>query len=78
MFDGALAWSLGGIHSVTFNGREESVDGQFVSGDFFSTLGVSALYPFGVSPSRVPAASWHNGGKHRFLWPTRLTRNTGP
>jgi putative ABC transport system permease protein len=43
-FDGALAWSLGGIHSVTFNGREESFDGQFVSGDFFSTLGVSACW----------------------------------
>jgi predicted permease len=46
-FDGALAWSGVGPSSIRFNlaprGETDLVDGLFVSGEFFSTLGVPAL-----------------------------------
>ena len=57
-FDGALAFSLGGRGTMTFDGREQPVDGQFVSGDFFSTLGVSAL----LGRTLTPADDVRGGG----------------
>ena len=57
-FDGALAFSLGGRGMMTFDGREQPVDGQFVSGDFFSTLGVSAL----LGRTLTPADDVRGGG----------------
>jgi putative ABC transport system permease protein len=57
-FDGALAWSLGGGGTMMFDGREQPVDGQFVSGDFFSTLGVSAL----LGRTLTPADDVRGGG----------------
>jgi putative ABC transport system permease protein len=57
-FDGTLAWSLGGRDTLTFNGREESVDSQFVTGDFFLTLGVSAL----LGRTLTPADDVRGGG----------------
>ena len=47
MFDGALAWSQGLGSTTRFNlaqgGETEPVEGLFASGDFFTTLGVTAL-----------------------------------
>jgi putative ABC transport system permease protein len=47
MFDGALAWSQGVGSTTRFNlaqgGETEPVEGLFASGDFFTTLGVTAL-----------------------------------
>jgi putative ABC transport system permease protein len=42
-FDGALAWSLGGKSVLTHGGETETVEHHFVSGDYFSTLGVRPL-----------------------------------
>jgi predicted permease len=46
-FDGALAWSGIGPSAIRFNlaprGETDLVDGLFVSGEFFTTLGVPAL-----------------------------------
>jgi predicted permease len=47
MFDGAVAWSGGDtrdrLNLSTAGGEVETVDGAYVSGDFFATLGVPAL-----------------------------------
>jgi putative ABC transport system permease protein len=47
MFDGALAWSQGLGSTTRFNlaqgGETEPVEGLFANGDFFTTLGVTAL-----------------------------------
>jgi putative ABC transport system permease protein len=43
MFDGAVAWSDERLNLSTAGGEVQAVDGVFVSGDFFSTLGVPAL-----------------------------------
>jgi putative ABC transport system permease protein len=42
-FDGAVAWSVEQIFNVTQGGETQRVDGVYVSGDFFTTLGVPAL-----------------------------------
>ena len=42
-FDGALAWSLGGKSMLTYGDATETVEHHFVSGDYFSTLGVRPL-----------------------------------
>ena len=42
-FDGALAWSLGGKSVLTHGGETDTVEHHFVSGDYFSTLGVRPL-----------------------------------
>jgi putative ABC transport system permease protein len=47
MFDGAVAWSepgtQGRLSLSTAGGEPQPVDGAYVSGDFFTTLGVPAL-----------------------------------
>lgn len=47
MFDGAVAWSAVGtedrLNLSTAGGEVQPVDGVYVSGDFFTTLGVPAL-----------------------------------
>jgi predicted permease len=43
MFDGAVAWSDERLNLSTAGGEVQPVDGVYVSGDFFSTLGVPAL-----------------------------------
>jgi putative ABC transport system permease protein len=43
MFDGAVAWSDERLNLSTAGGEVQAVDGLYVSGDFFSTLGVPAL-----------------------------------
>jgi predicted permease len=43
IFDGAVAWSDERLNLSTVGGEVQAVDGVYVSGDFFSTLGVSAL-----------------------------------
>jgi predicted permease len=43
MFDGAAAWSDERLNLSTAGGEVQTVDGLYVSGDFFSTLGVPAL-----------------------------------
>ena len=47
MFDGAVAWSAAGtedrLNLSTAGGEVQPVDGAYVSGDFFTTLGVPAL-----------------------------------
>ena len=47
MFDGAVAWSAAGtedrLNLSTAGGEVQPVDGVYVSGDFFTTLGVPAL-----------------------------------
>jgi len=47
LFDGAVAWSGGDardrLNLSTAGGDVQSVDGAYVSGDFFTTLGVPAL-----------------------------------
>jgi len=47
LFDGAVAWSGGSaenrLNLSTNGGEVEAVDGAYVSGDFFTTLGVPAL-----------------------------------
>ncbi len=47
MFDGAVAWSATGtqdrLNLSTAGGEVQPVDGAYVSGDFFTTLGVPAL-----------------------------------
>ena len=47
MFDGAVAWSATGLQDrlnlSTAGGEVQPVDGAYVSGDFFTTLGVSAI-----------------------------------
>jgi predicted permease len=40
LFDGALAWAGTSFDSTQPDGRTASIEGLFVSGDFFSTLGV--------------------------------------
>ena len=42
-FDGTLAWSLGGKSALTYGDATETVEHHFVSGDYFSTLGVRPL-----------------------------------
>jgi predicted permease len=43
MFDGAVAWSDERLNLSTAGSEVQAVDGVYVSGDFFSTLGVPAL-----------------------------------
>jgi putative ABC transport system permease protein len=47
MFDGAVAWSGGDtrdrLNLSTAGGEVQTVDGAYVSGDFFATLGVPAI-----------------------------------
>jgi putative ABC transport system permease protein len=43
MFDGAVAWSDDRLNLSSAGGEVQAVDGVYVSGDFFSTLGVPAL-----------------------------------
>ena len=47
VFDGAVAWAAGGpderLNLSTAGGEVQAVDGAYVSGEFFSTLGVTAL-----------------------------------
>jgi putative ABC transport system permease protein len=47
MFDGAVAWSTTGtqdrLNLSTAGGEVHAVDGAYVSGDFFATLGVPAI-----------------------------------
>ena len=43
MFDGAVAWSDERLNLSAAGGEVQAVDGLYVSGDFFSTLGVPAL-----------------------------------
>ena len=43
MFDGAVAWSDERLNLSTAGGEVQAVDGVYVSGDFFSTLGVPAV-----------------------------------
>ncbi|HVQ15503.1 MAG TPA: FtsX-like permease family protein, partial [Vicinamibacterales bacterium] len=42
-FDGALAWSLPGKSTLTYGSDTQPAERQFVSGDYFATLGVSAI-----------------------------------
>jgi putative ABC transport system permease protein len=48
-FDGALAWSLGGKSVLTYRDATETVEHHFVSGDYFSTLGVAPLLGRGIT-----------------------------
>jgi putative ABC transport system permease protein len=57
-FDGALAWSLIGPESLTFGAQTWTVESQFVSGDFFTMLGVPAL----VGRTIMPADDVRGGG----------------
>jgi putative ABC transport system permease protein len=50
-FDGALAWSLGGKSILTAAGTTETVEHQFVSGDYFSTLGVGTVLGRAIGPA---------------------------
>ncbi|HEX2342357.1 MAG TPA: ABC transporter permease [Vicinamibacterales bacterium] len=43
LFDGAFAYSSGGAFNLGTAGEMQSIEGLFVSGTFFSTLGVPAL-----------------------------------
>jgi predicted permease len=43
IFDGAVAWSVEGRFNITLGGETQVVDGVYVSGDFFTTLGVPAV-----------------------------------
>ena len=43
MFDGAVAWADERLNLSTAGGEVQAVDGLYVSGDFFTTLGVPAL-----------------------------------
>ncbi len=43
MFDGGLAWSDERLNLSTAGGEVQAVDGIYVSGEFFTTLGVPAL-----------------------------------
>ncbi|OFW22521.1 MAG: hypothetical protein A3H97_06380 [Acidobacteria bacterium RIFCSPLOWO2_02_FULL_65_29] len=75
LFDGALASSLLGRESLTIGGETERVESLFVSGDFFTTLGVPAL----LGRTLVPADDVAGGGldgpvamiSYR-LWQSRL------
>jgi putative ABC transport system permease protein len=42
-FDGALAWSLGGKSILKYGDETEPVEHHFVSGDYFTTIGVRPL-----------------------------------
>jgi predicted permease len=48
-FDGALAWSLGGKSVLTYGDATETVEHHFVSGDYFSTLGVTPFLGRGIT-----------------------------
>src|SRR5437867_2251759 len=50
-FDGALAWSLGGKSILTYGDQTETVEHHFVSGDYFSTLGVRPLLGRNIAPA---------------------------
>jgi putative ABC transport system permease protein len=50
-FDGALAWSLGGKSVLTSGSQSETVEHHFVSGDYFSTLGVRPLLGRAITPA---------------------------
>ena len=59
MFDGAVAWSVEEELNLAQRGGEtERVDGLFVSGDFFKTLGVPAL----LGRTLTPADDVRGGG----------------
>ena len=57
-FDGAMAWSLGGTSLVAYGGETGAVEHHFVSGDYFSTLGVRPL----VGRTITPADDVEGGG----------------
>ena len=42
-FDGACAWAMDRLNVASHAGETEPVDGMWVSGDYFTTLGVGAL-----------------------------------
>src|SRR5882762_7382540 len=50
-FDGALAWSLTEPLPLTFGAQSWTIESQFVSGDFFATLGVAPLFGRMIMPS---------------------------
>jgi predicted permease len=62
MFDGAVAWSAVGtqdrLNLSTAGGEAQPVDGAYVSGDFFRTLGVPAL----LGRTFTPADDVRGGG----------------
>ncbi len=62
MFDGAVAWSENGTQNrlslSTAGGEPQPVDGTYVSGDFFTTLGVPAL----LGRTFTPADDVRGGG----------------
>jgi putative ABC transport system permease protein len=62
MFDGAVAWSSTGtqdrLNLSTASGEVQPVDGAYVSGDFFTTLGVPAL----LGRTFTSADDVHGGG----------------
>jgi len=56
-FDGSTAWSLGGKSNLTYGGDTRPVEHQFVSGDYFWTLGVPAILGRTLTPADdVPGA----------------------
>ena len=74
-FEGAIAWSDLGQVEFVHDDEVELVDGQFVSGDFFATLGVPAsvgrtLTPLddtpGAGPDGVVAIISHRLWQRRF------------
>ncbi|HEV2983146.1 MAG TPA: ADOP family duplicated permease [Vicinamibacterales bacterium] len=50
-FDGAFAWSLGGKSILGFGATTETVEHQFVSGDYFLTLGVRPVLGRAIGPA---------------------------
>jgi predicted permease len=56
--DGAMAWSLGGTSLLAYGGETSAVEHHFVSGDYFSTLGVQPL----VGRTLTPADDVEGGG----------------
>jgi hypothetical protein len=60
-FDGALAWSLGGRSILNSGGITETVEHQFVSGDYFSTLGVRPVLGRAIGPADDVAGGGPDG-----------------
>lgn len=50
-FDGAMAWSLGGTSLLAYGEQTGAVEDHFVSGDYFSTLGVRPLIGRVLNPA---------------------------
>jgi predicted permease len=74
-FDGAVAWNAGGTLTLGDGADAQPVEDQFVSGEYFSTLGVPAI----IGRTLTPADDVPGGGPEGLvamisyrLWQTRF------